>query len=285
MHLNFQARQDAIRKIADALCAEAQHRKGKPLEVWQLNEAKAVHGAVSKVAEAHQLRVPSLSEVQKAEATAVGHADYTNKWALYAFELTESPRPSAKRLIDVCEQLSRRKPTNARLMLEKAESELPPGPEHFNTDRLDYLHRRAAFGCIGLTGNLIDKMPFRVGDMADLIEAGIIAREKRPHTNNRYEADPLAPIRQLMTDWPAFGKVADELLNGETAREAQEMFERSMVFSKGSITLNTEAVHETLLGNACIAAAAELNRTGFCPERLYQQMREGEANTAASPRP
>lgn len=84
----YRLKQAGISRIKEALVAEAGNRKGRSFEQWREAEARAVWSATRDFAQQHSLRVPSLAEVIRVESQAIGHSDYSSKWALYAVELT-----------------------------------------------------------------------------------------------------------------------------------------------------------------------------------------------------
>lgn len=81
--------------VKNALIDEAEKRRGRRYEQWREAEAKAVWAATCAFAQRHGLREPAMSEVIRIESQAIGHCDYSSKWALYAVELTFVAEPSA----------------------------------------------------------------------------------------------------------------------------------------------------------------------------------------------
>lgn len=74
------------RTIYDAFQLESEKRSSRRLEEWLEAEVQAVWRAARDYAQAHNMRVPTLQEVQHAERSAYGHNDYAQKWALYVSE-------------------------------------------------------------------------------------------------------------------------------------------------------------------------------------------------------
>lgn len=72
--------------IHEALCHEAQKRKGRDFEEWSKAEANSVWRAARDFAQENGLRVPLLDEVVQVERSAMGHCDYGQKWSLYVAE-------------------------------------------------------------------------------------------------------------------------------------------------------------------------------------------------------
>lgn len=82
----FRPKREPEHTLYDAFQAEAEKRRDRRLEEWLDAEVFAVWRAARDYAQAHNLRVPTLEEVQAAERSACGHSDYSSKWALYVAE-------------------------------------------------------------------------------------------------------------------------------------------------------------------------------------------------------
>lgn len=82
----FRPIREPERAIYDAFQAESEKRSGRRLEEWLEAEVQAVWRAARDYAQANNMRVPTLQEVQHAERSAYGHSDYAKKWALYVSE-------------------------------------------------------------------------------------------------------------------------------------------------------------------------------------------------------
>ena len=77
----FRPNREPARTLYDAFQREAVNRKGRSTAEWQNEERQAVWRAARDYAQQHGLRVPTLTEVRRAENSAAGHVDYGAKWA------------------------------------------------------------------------------------------------------------------------------------------------------------------------------------------------------------
>lgn len=91
----YRLKEAGISLVKEALIAEAEKRRGRSFEQWRDAEVRAVWSATRDFAQQHGLRVPTLTEVARVESEAVGHTDYSSKWALYSVELALSATPAA----------------------------------------------------------------------------------------------------------------------------------------------------------------------------------------------
>jgi hypothetical protein len=76
---DFRPRNDPARSIYDALSLQMKKRDGGKMFIQ--GERFTVWSAARDYAQQHGLRVPTLAEVEKKEALALGHCDYAAKWA------------------------------------------------------------------------------------------------------------------------------------------------------------------------------------------------------------
>ena len=81
------------RTLYDAFQAEAEKRGDRTVEEWLIAERQAVWSAARDYAQAHNLRVPTIAEVQTAESYARCYAYYGSKWALYVAECMRKVEP------------------------------------------------------------------------------------------------------------------------------------------------------------------------------------------------
>jgi hypothetical protein len=77
----FRPLHDPARSIYDAFQNEASKRQGRSIEEWQDAERNAVLREAIFQSQKMSLAVPTLSDVEKAEISAMGHCDYGTKWA------------------------------------------------------------------------------------------------------------------------------------------------------------------------------------------------------------
>ncbi|MBM5458738.1 hypothetical protein H8F21_14315 [Pseudomonas sp. P66] len=77
----FQPRTEPAKSIYGAFQAEAAMRAERSLDEWQAAERNAVHREAGIQAQKMGLRVPTMSEVERAERHAFGSIDYGSKWA------------------------------------------------------------------------------------------------------------------------------------------------------------------------------------------------------------
>lgn len=77
----FRPRREPACLIYDALLAESRHRKKRTVEDWILAERLAVWKAARDYAQQHGLKVLELADIERAETSAVGSADYAQKLA------------------------------------------------------------------------------------------------------------------------------------------------------------------------------------------------------------
>lgn len=82
----FRPKTEPARTLYDAFQAESLNRPNRMLDVWIDLERQAVWGAAKVYAQEHDMRAPTLAEVQICEQAALGHVDYGAKWAIYVAE-------------------------------------------------------------------------------------------------------------------------------------------------------------------------------------------------------
>ena len=77
----FEPRHEPAKSIYLAFQAEVEKRRGRTVEQWVSAERGAVLNAATRLATERGLRIPSLSDVERAERAAYGSVDYGLKWA------------------------------------------------------------------------------------------------------------------------------------------------------------------------------------------------------------
>lgn len=82
----FRPKMEPARTLYDAFQAESLKRPDRTLDVWIDLERDAVWDAAKAYALRHDMRTPTLAEVQICEQAALGHVDYGAKWAIYVAE-------------------------------------------------------------------------------------------------------------------------------------------------------------------------------------------------------
>ena len=90
----FRPKREPERTLYDAFQAESEKRSNRRLEEWLIAEVHAVWRAARDYAKAHNLRVPTLEDVEAAERSAYGHIDYGAKWALYVADYMRAAEKS-----------------------------------------------------------------------------------------------------------------------------------------------------------------------------------------------
>lgn len=73
--------------IYDALSYEMKFRDSRDFEVWVKKERIAVFNAVNKLAEKLGVNLLTIDEVKRAENCAMGHSDYTRKFANGSYDI------------------------------------------------------------------------------------------------------------------------------------------------------------------------------------------------------
>jgi len=85
--MSFQKRKHLIKHFGDVLAAEQEHRHERMGGLWMEMELRRMHEEVSRLRfEMGKSELP-IEEVRKVECLAVGHSDYSRKFALYCVEL------------------------------------------------------------------------------------------------------------------------------------------------------------------------------------------------------
>lgn len=79
----FRPRHEPAKTIYDAFQAEAEKRPGRSFQEWTKAELEVVWRTARDYAQQHGLRVPLMSEVERADRSASGHVDYGAKLAYY----------------------------------------------------------------------------------------------------------------------------------------------------------------------------------------------------------
>ena len=82
----FRPKTEPARTLYDAFQAESLKRPDRMLDVWIALEQYAVWNAAKAYALKHDMRTPTLAEVQIRKRAALGHVDYGAKWAIYVAE-------------------------------------------------------------------------------------------------------------------------------------------------------------------------------------------------------
>lgn len=77
----FRPHHDPARTIYDAFQEEALLRDGRSVAQWSDAEVQAVWRAARDYAQQHDLVIPTLEQVIRAEQSARGHVDYGAQWA------------------------------------------------------------------------------------------------------------------------------------------------------------------------------------------------------------
>lgn len=85
-HQQHRLKVEAADLIREAFLLEAENRKDREIEDWLEAERQTVWKAATEFAMRCGLRVPLMSEVALGERMAMGHSDYSFKWALYVAE-------------------------------------------------------------------------------------------------------------------------------------------------------------------------------------------------------
>ncbi len=88
----FRPRNHPARMLYDAFQEEAAKRLGRPVEEWRLAELRAIWVVARDYAQQHGLRALTLEEVKRAGIPAIGHTDYSAKWAHNLAELLRSSK-------------------------------------------------------------------------------------------------------------------------------------------------------------------------------------------------
>lgn len=83
----FRPSNEPARSIYDALTKEAEKRKDKDCEEWIDTERKVVWAVVRDYAQQHNLKVPTIEDIERAENYALGHCDYAAKFAYKVTDL------------------------------------------------------------------------------------------------------------------------------------------------------------------------------------------------------
>ena len=90
----FRPRLDPARALYDAFQAEARHRSHWSFEEWEQAEIDVMFHEARRQAHAHGLRAPLREEIQGAELSARGSADYGAKWAYRIVDAMHRPTPT-----------------------------------------------------------------------------------------------------------------------------------------------------------------------------------------------
>ncbi|WP_410199279.1 hypothetical protein [Burkholderia cenocepacia] len=77
----FEPKREPARSIYNAFQAEATKRKGRSIDEWITAEREAVFREAVSQAQKLNLRPLSMSEIERAERSAVGSIDYGAQWA------------------------------------------------------------------------------------------------------------------------------------------------------------------------------------------------------------
>lgn len=72
--------------------AQVRRRPGCPFEEWHANEMEVVLHAVNLIRAPRGDFAATMYDLEQVEKQAVGHSDYTTKFALYASELALGSR-------------------------------------------------------------------------------------------------------------------------------------------------------------------------------------------------
>lgn len=87
----FRPRSEPALTLYKAFQAEAKFRGGRSFEQWNKAEIGAVWRAARDYAQAHDLRVPTIAQVEECERYASGSVDYGAKWAYQIARILTAP--------------------------------------------------------------------------------------------------------------------------------------------------------------------------------------------------
>lgn len=88
----FRPHLEPARSIYDALVKESDKRKERTCDEWIQEERNVVYREAVKQAKLHNLRVPTMQEVEYAEGMACGHCDYVAQFAYGIVEFMRKAR-------------------------------------------------------------------------------------------------------------------------------------------------------------------------------------------------
>lgn len=91
----FRPTTEPSRRIYDAFQDEATKRAGRTSPEWHEAEKQRVWLEARDYAQQNQIPVPTMEQIEAAERSANGHADYGSKWAWGVARLLAKPHVTA----------------------------------------------------------------------------------------------------------------------------------------------------------------------------------------------